>query len=97
MSNIIIKRTDHVDTMHYSGPIGVVLLSAGLPKVDEYVLNFHEEWVNFIAQHIGINAVPAMIIDKDGGHTISQVYIGSGEIGKQLYEHLETKKWKKWS
>ena len=43
MSNIIIKRTDHVDTMHYSGPIGVVLLSAGLPKVDEYVLNFHED------------------------------------------------------
>ena len=52
----------------------------------------HEEWVNFIAQHIGINAVPAMIIDKDGGETISQIYIGSGEIGKQLFEHLETKK-----
>ena len=56
------------------------------------VLNFHEEWVNFIAQHIGINAVPAMIIDKDGGETISQIYIGSGEIGKQLFEHLEKKK-----
>ena len=56
------------------------------------VLNFHEEWVNFIAQHIGINAVPAMIIDKDGGETISQIYIGSGEIGKVLYEHLEKKK-----
>ena len=56
------------------------------------MLNFHEEWVNFIAQHIGINAVPAMIIDKDGGETISQIYIGSGEIGKQLFEHLETKK-----
>ena len=56
------------------------------------VLNFHEEWVNFIAQHIGVSAVPAMIIDKDGGETISQIYIGSGEIGKQLFEHLETKK-----
>ena len=56
------------------------------------VLNFHEDWVNFIAQHIGINAVPAMIIDKDGGKTISQIYIGTGEIEKALYEHLETKK-----
>lgn len=56
------------------------------------VLNFHEEWVNFIAQHIGISAVPAMIVDKDGGETISQIYIGSGEIGKQLFEHLEKKK-----
>ena len=56
------------------------------------VLNFHEEWVNFIAQHVGINAVPAMIIDKDGGETISQIYVGTGEIGRQLYEHLETKK-----
>lgn len=43
MSNIIVKRTDHVDTFKYSGPIGVVLLSAGLPKEDEYVLNFHED------------------------------------------------------
>lgn len=43
MSNIIVKRTDHVDTFNYSGPIGVVLLSAGLPKEDEYVLNFHED------------------------------------------------------
>ena len=56
------------------------------------MLNFHEEWVNFIAQHIGVNAVPAMIIDKDGGDTISQIYIGPGQIGKQLYEHLEKKK-----
>ena len=43
MSNIIVKRTDHIDTFKYSGPIGVVLLSAGLPKEDEYVLNFHED------------------------------------------------------
>jgi thiol-disulfide isomerase/thioredoxin len=56
------------------------------------VLNFHEKWVNFIAQTIGINAVPAMIIDKDRGKTISEVYVGSGEIGKVLYEHLEKKK-----
>ena len=56
------------------------------------MLNFHEEWVNFIAQHSGVNAVPAMIIDKDGGDTISQIYIGPGQIGKQLYEHLEKKK-----
>ena len=56
------------------------------------VLNFHEEWVNFIAQYVGINTVPAMIIDKDGGETISQIYVGPGEIGKVLYEHLETKK-----
>jgi len=56
------------------------------------MLNFHEEWVNLIAQYIGVNAVPAMIIDKDGGKTISQIYVGSGEIGKQLFEHLETKK-----
>ena len=56
------------------------------------VLNFHEDWANFIAKHIGIRAVPAMIIDKDRGKTISQVYVGPGEIGKQLFEHLETKK-----
>ena len=56
------------------------------------VLNFHEQWVNFIAQYIGITAVPSMIIDKDGGDTISQIYVGSGEIGKQLFEHLEAKK-----
>ena len=56
------------------------------------VLNFHEEWVNLIAQYIGVNAVPSMVIDKDGGKTISQIYVGSGEIGKQLFEYLETKK-----
>ena len=56
------------------------------------VLNFHEDWVNFIAQYIGINAVPSMIIDKDGGETISQIFVGPGQIGKQLFEHLETKK-----
>ncbi len=56
------------------------------------VLNFHEEWVNFIAHHIGVTAVPSMVIDKDGGKTISPIYVGPGAIGKQLYEHLETKK-----
>ena len=56
------------------------------------VLNFHDDWVNLIAQYIGITAVPAMIIDKNGGETISQIYVGPGEIGKQLFEHLETKK-----
>ena len=56
------------------------------------VLNFHEDWVNFIAQHIGITAVPAMIIDKDNGKTKSKIFVGPGEIGRQLYEHLETKK-----
>ena len=33
-----------------------------------------------------------MIIDKDGGNTISQIYVGPGEIGRQLYKHLEIKK-----
>ncbi len=56
------------------------------------VLNYHEEWVNFIAQHIGINAVPSMIIDKDGGKTISPIYVGQGEIGRQLFKYLEVKK-----
>ena len=56
------------------------------------VLNFHEEWVNFVAQHVGITALPAMIIDKDSGKTKSHIYIGPGEIGRQLYKHLETKK-----
>lgn len=56
------------------------------------VLNFHEEWVNIIAQYIGITAVPSMIIDKDNGKTRSSIYVGTGEIGRQLYEHLETKK-----
>ena len=56
------------------------------------VLNYHEEWVNFIAQHVGISAVPTMIIDKDGGKTPSPLFVGVGEIGKALYEQLETKK-----
>lgn len=56
------------------------------------VINFHEDWANFIAQHIGITAVPSMIIDKDNGKTKSPIYIGAGEIGRQLYNHLETKK-----
>ena len=56
------------------------------------VLNLHEEWVNLIAQYIGITAVPSMIIDKDNGKTKSPIYVGPGEIGRQLYKHLETKK-----
>ena len=56
------------------------------------VLNFHEEWVNLIAQYIGITAVPSMIIDKDNGKTKSPIYVGPGEIGRQLYEYLEIKK-----
>ena len=56
------------------------------------VLNYHEDWVNLIAQYVGITAVPSMIIDKDKGNTKSPIYIGPGEIGRQLYEHLETKK-----
>ena len=56
------------------------------------VLNYHDEWVNFIAQHIGVDAVPSMIIDKDGGKTISPIYVGQGPIGMVLYEHLEVKK-----
>ena len=56
------------------------------------VLNYHEEWVNLIAKHVGITAVPSMIIDKDNGNTKSKIFIGVGEIGRQLYEHLEAKK-----
>ena len=56
------------------------------------VLNFHDDWVNLIANYVGITAVPSMIIDKDSGKTKSTIYIGVGEISRQLYEHLETKK-----
>tara|TARA_B100000989_G_C19510342_1_gene458678 strand:+ start:433 stop:864 length:432 start_codon:yes stop_codon:yes gene_type:complete len=56
------------------------------------VINFHEEWVNFIANYIGIKAVPSMLIDKDKGKTKSLIYVGPGEIGRQLYNHLEIKK-----
>ena len=56
------------------------------------VLNYHDDWVNLIAKYIGIEAVPSMIIDKDNGKTKSPIYIGPGEICRQLYEHLETKK-----
>ena len=52
-------------------------------------LNFHDDWVKFIANYIGVEAVPSMIVDKDGGVTISPIYIGSGEIGKVLFEYLE--------
>jgi hypothetical protein len=33
-----------------------------------------------------------MIIDKDKGKTKSRIYVGAGEIGRQLYNHLEAKK-----
>ena len=56
------------------------------------MLNFHDDWVNLIANYVGITAVPSMIIDKDSGKTKSTIYIGVGEISRQLYEHLETKK-----
>ena len=56
------------------------------------VLNFHEEWVNLIANYVGISAVPSMLIDKDNGKTKSPIYVGVGEIGRQLYKHLEIKK-----
>ena len=56
------------------------------------VLNYHEEWVNLIAQYVGVTAVPSMIIDKDNGKTKSTIYLGPGEICRQLYKHLETKK-----
>ena len=56
------------------------------------VLNFHDDWVNLIANYVGITAVPSMIIDKDNGKTKSLIYVGVGEIGKALYEHLEIKK-----
>ena len=52
------------------------------------VLNYHEKWVNLIGQTIGINAVPAMVIDKDKGQTISKIFIGTGEISRQLFLHL---------
>ena len=41
--SISIKRDAHVDTFSYSGPIGVVLLSGGLPKTDYYSVEFHED------------------------------------------------------
>ena len=56
------------------------------------VLNFHEKWVNFIAQVIGIEAVPSMVVDRNRGEDLSEIHVGSGEIGKVLYEHLEKKK-----
>jgi hypothetical protein len=56
------------------------------------VINFHEDWANFVAKYVGITAVPSMIIDKDKGKTKSRIYVGAGEIGRQLYNHLEAKK-----
>ena len=56
------------------------------------VVNFHEEWANFVAKYVGITAVPSMVIDKDNGKTKSTIYVGPGEICRQLYKHLETKK-----
>lgn len=56
------------------------------------VINFHEDWANFVAKYVGITAVPSMIIDKDKGKTKSRIYVGAGEIGRQLYNYLEAKK-----
>ena len=59
------------------------------------VLNFHEKWVNFIVEHIGITAVPSMIVDRDHGKTLSEIYVGSSEISKVLFEHFEKESLKK--
>ena len=43
MNSIIVKSSAHVDTFDYQGPIGDLLVSAGLPKADEYSIEFHED------------------------------------------------------
>lgn len=56
------------------------------------VLNLDQEWVKFVAETVGISGIPAMIVTYDGGGDKSELIIGPGEIGKTLFEHLETKK-----
>lgn len=56
------------------------------------VLNMHEKWANFTAQYVGIRAVPSMIIDKDKGKTISQIFVGPADISRRLYLHFGDKK-----
>ena len=43
MRSIIVKSTDNVDTFDYQGPIGDLLVNAGLPKAEEYAVEFHED------------------------------------------------------
>ena len=56
------------------------------------VLNLQEDWVRYIANVIGIQSIPAMVIDYDNGKSISPIYVGQSSIAKEIFEHLETKK-----
>ena len=56
------------------------------------ILNVDEEWVKFLGEYIGIDKIPTMVVTYDGGGDKSELIIGPGEIGKVLFEHLETKK-----
>jgi len=55
------------------------------------VLNFHEEWVQFISKHIGIVAIPSMVVDTDRGETLSKIFVGQSSILKELYDNFGEK------
>ncbi len=56
------------------------------------VLDLDQEWVKFVAETVGIEGIPAMIVTYDDGGEDSSLVTGAGEIGKILFEHLEIKK-----
>lgn len=53
------------------------------------ILNLDQEWVKFLAEYVGIDGIPTMILTYDGGGEKSELITGPGEIGKVLFEHIE--------
>jgi thiol-disulfide isomerase/thioredoxin len=56
------------------------------------ILDLDQKWVKFVAETVGVEGVPAMIVTYDAGGVNSKLITGAGEIGKVLFEQLEMKK-----
>jgi len=50
------------------------------------MLNLDEKWVQYIAYHIGVTSVPAMIVTSDGGKSIVPIIYGPVEIAKAIID-----------
>tara|TARA_Y100000114_G_C11759922_1_gene328971 strand:- start:719 stop:1180 length:462 start_codon:yes stop_codon:yes gene_type:complete len=56
------------------------------------LLNLQEYWVSFIANSMGIDKIPAMIVTSDSGKSQTPIIFGPSKIVRELYKHLELKK-----
>lgn len=52
------------------------------------VLNLDENWVNFIAGHLELRGIPALIIAKNKGKERDMVYYGPSTIVNKIYSHF---------